>query len=490
MLKAAHLALLACVVEAFLPLVRPATIRGVILESNSNEPISHARITVSRNGSRVLAETEADQNGRFQCDDLEPDYYQIRISAQNHITLIGLISEGDNRNIEEQAGHLYVFRLIRCGVISGQVLDAQGQPATSASVVAFRKISAGDGHEPKWQQITAVNNVASTGAFRFYGLSPGTYRLGAYHCSSEGLVLFPSEFTFISGESYEQIKMTSPFDEGFSISGHLQIPTDYVGVVVLVDVRQPQVILALRSITGVNDAFHFTNVGSGTYDLLSIATSKSAERQFGFATVTLSGASVDGVQISMSVGRHLPARVHEQSARNAISCAGPLQIDAKPGEATQALAAGRVRWTGAKEALTSLGPFGPWLYDLTVTSPGGLCQSRFPIEFDLRSGTATNVLVSMAPLGAIHGHVNDHKDDWIILVPVNGIPERQPIQLRQVDEGGNFEFDNLPKGKYYVLARSARSAEELWVPVVKHDPDPIEITPGDRREVDLRATVR
>src|ERR1017187_6668584 len=100
------------------------TLQGMVVEEHSNKPLSPVEVRVSRVGIRQLAaDLETDGTGRFTAAGLPSGDYRIEASKPNYLSA--------TMRLTGVKGGLLI-RLVRCGVISGQVLDAQGKPIGGA----------------------------------------------------------------------------------------------------------------------------------------------------------------------------------------------------------------------------------------------------------------------------------------------------------------------------------------------------------------------
>ena len=112
-----------------------ATLDGRIVEDHSGNPLASVEVRVYRTGQKTLAaHLETDGSGRFHAENLPDGEYRIQAAKANYI--------GATVSMKGVGSGLLI-RLVRCGVISGQVLDGQGQPVLGATIYVLVK-SAGD----------------------------------------------------------------------------------------------------------------------------------------------------------------------------------------------------------------------------------------------------------------------------------------------------------------------------------------------------------
>jgi protocatechuate 3,4-dioxygenase beta subunit len=118
---------------------------------------------------------QTDAGGRFQFQDLSPGLYTLRASTPAYVQL-----PEENVNPFEprylRPGDSAQLTMVRGGVITGTVLNAQGEPVIGASVRALRvrdgqgrrvAMDSGFGGMPRMTD--------DRGVYRIYGLQPGSY---------------------------------------------------------------------------------------------------------------------------------------------------------------------------------------------------------------------------------------------------------------------------------------------------------------------------
>jgi len=163
------------------------SITGVVLGADG-QPRSRAQIETFFNDwtnsefDRILGDqlptnvskrkVRTDAEGRFVLEHLNPETYQIRISAQGHSELIKTdvyVSEG-----KETA--LGTVRLLRGGTITGAVLDPAGVPVKGAQVrLRINPQAASPDRQPRYYLVRSDEK----GRYTLSGVHPGSYILGA-----------------------------------------------------------------------------------------------------------------------------------------------------------------------------------------------------------------------------------------------------------------------------------------------------------------------
>ncbi len=167
-----------------------AGISGTILQSDMRTPLKNAQVTASRGTkpeeSDELEEgsaadrkfsTKTDEKGHFEFADLVPGTYYV--SAAH----VGMVMKGSRARegmvLTLEAGKPQVLSLVMLpgAVITGRVLNEDGEPMQHVSVGAMRYIYSIYG-----RHLSPTGNTAETddkGEYRLFGLEPGSYLIAA-----------------------------------------------------------------------------------------------------------------------------------------------------------------------------------------------------------------------------------------------------------------------------------------------------------------------
>jgi protocatechuate 3,4-dioxygenase beta subunit len=174
------------------------SIEGVVLRSESGEPLAGAKIELSQPfgddslddslydsfdfwdspQSRPIVITGAD--GKFLIKDLKPGRYRIRATRNGYASqvygqkvesapgrIIDVAAEETVKNID--------FRLVQGGVITGRVRDANGQPLARGAVDLMRVFY--DEHDRKTLLAVGHAGTDDRGEYRLFWIEPGQYYL-------------------------------------------------------------------------------------------------------------------------------------------------------------------------------------------------------------------------------------------------------------------------------------------------------------------------
>jgi carboxypeptidase family protein len=167
-------------------------ITGVVVADDADaKPVRRARVTCTPTDTPMGVTTITDDAGRFACAGLATGRVMVTATRDAWVaTTYGAkrpmrpgtavpVTSGEKTEI--------VLRMPRGAVITGTILDQNGQPASSAAARAMRyAIRNGE------RQLVPYGNSATTddrGVYRIYGLAAGEYIVGA---SARGLVAIQS----------------------------------------------------------------------------------------------------------------------------------------------------------------------------------------------------------------------------------------------------------------------------------------------------------
>lgn len=169
--------------QAPAPRAGTAGLSGTVMtDEQTPQPIRRAHVTLtSAEGGPMLISTYTNDAGRFSFDKLAAGRYSLSASKAPYLTM----SYGAKRTDVQgttimlaNGGNMtdIVMRLPRGSVISGRIVDENGDPALGVNVrVMQSRLQAG---ERSFQQPTSGLSTDVTddrGMFRLYGLPPGEY---------------------------------------------------------------------------------------------------------------------------------------------------------------------------------------------------------------------------------------------------------------------------------------------------------------------------
>ncbi len=155
---------------------RTGSITGRIL-GDDGRPITNATVMAFKFGSGtppVGGTTDAD--GRFEVKDLSPGAYRVEAIAPGYIPLPDAGAEAGAWGFH-RIGESVTLTLVKGGVITGTVTNANGDAVTGVSVRAVRVRKPGEQRRETFN-LARDRMTDDRGVYRLFGLEPGTYVLG------------------------------------------------------------------------------------------------------------------------------------------------------------------------------------------------------------------------------------------------------------------------------------------------------------------------
>jgi hypothetical protein len=161
--------------------LKPGTIDGTTINSISNTPVQKAVVSLRNTSQNFSYIAASDASGHFQFPEVEPGTYQVvTASAQG----FSYLAPPRDKFIASQItvaedGHVtgITVQLRPFGVITGKVVDDDGEPLPGVNMQALRYDSS---RGPK--SLIPVGNASTDdrGEYRIFDLPPGRYYLRAF----------------------------------------------------------------------------------------------------------------------------------------------------------------------------------------------------------------------------------------------------------------------------------------------------------------------
>lgn len=184
---------------------RTATISGITVD-DLGRPIANATIAAYVEGDtgEARASARSDALGVFALANLPPGRYTVDASANGHVTVAfgQMLLSSPPVIVPIQTGTRRDIRVVlpRAAVITGTVTDPDGVPVPNEDVQALRWVARLGRRE---LQSVATARTNSRGAYRLFGLAPGSYVVATAPRSRDNdLVLTPDGRLAASPPSY------------------------------------------------------------------------------------------------------------------------------------------------------------------------------------------------------------------------------------------------------------------------------------------------
>jgi hypothetical protein len=280
-----------------------------------------------------------DSEGRFRVTGLESGLYAVNASLPGYTTADAATEMSETNYY--RIGDSVNLTLVKGGVITGTVRDANGEPVIAVSVRAVRVRDAmGRTAAARFAGFFPEKMTDDRGVYRIYGLMPGTYVVSAGGSSQRFMMMtngyegeaptfFPSstrdtaaEIPVRGGEEATNIDIRYRGERGRTISGTVSgfIETKTPGGV-SITLRQAVsggYEAATFVMPGVKPGFAFNGVSDGVYEVAAQQWGGASESAASIPQrITIKGADVTGIQLVLSP---------------LASIAGRVQLEAPPKE--------------------------------------------------------------------------------------------------------------------------------------------------------------
>lgn len=435
---------------------------GRVVEDSSGNPLASAEVRFHKAGMRELAaDLDTDRNGRAHADSLAAGDYAVEVLKPNFVTA----SLKVHLPITE-----FTVRLVRYGVISGQIADQHGQPLPGAIRAPTGRQTGGTRvavlvKEPAAGQLQFLREypLEEGGRYRMFDLTPGQYAIGVWYDGlkdGSGVQLYPDNahprfFTVSGGEEYDHIDFLIAPQPGFQVSGKVEAPQSGDKYALALGLPEQPALPIAQTITEEDGTFRFEKLPAGSYDLLvggpwrgygPHASLLGPSPLFGRTRIQV-GQNIEGLTIPVSAGRSVKVTLH--------GCAGSAGVSAEALDPWAMLFNHNTQVASGKEGEIANLP--PGRFRMVATGlPEGCFQVNQPVV-DLAGDVAAPIALELASAGSIRGTLRGgaHPLDYsVVLMDAGGAPDT-PAQLAQPDEQGRFTFESLHPGRYRLSVKSS-----------------------------------
>jgi protocatechuate 3,4-dioxygenase beta subunit len=160
-------------------------IAGRVMAEGTDAPIAGARIMLMPSGQPAgpmgmpsMAVTDA--NGRFVIEGVAPGNYHVNVQRAGFAPVSNLAEPPPTITVVAgQSLEDVVLRLQRGGVITGRVVDANGEPVPEVSIMAMRRPTSSGVADVVPVPIEGGQLTNDIGEFRISSLAPGEYFIAA-----------------------------------------------------------------------------------------------------------------------------------------------------------------------------------------------------------------------------------------------------------------------------------------------------------------------
>ena len=484
------------------------TVEGQIFNASTAEPVRKATLRMMRadfvpsptSGQPPTYTTSTDAAGRFAMKDIDPGKYRLMVERTGFVgTQYGargplrpgtILTLDRGKKIAD-----IVFRLTPHAVVTGRVVDEDGDPVANSQVQLARTSYAQGKKQLSYANGAQTNDL---GEYRIFGVAPGKYYLAVNYRPSLYMNSVDRSAAALSDEEY--VPTYYPGTTELSAAAQIDVPAGgqlpsismklvkmhtmrvrgHVSQAAISGRANISLMLLPRSNDSMNmmmamnrsrppDAkgnFELTGVAPGSYFLR--ASVNSGEKGYSVRMpVDVGNTNVENLNVIITPGIPLTGNVRvESDTPQDLTDTRVLLRPRDTGIAMFSMGSGAVRADGAFK----VDDISPDQYTLTLFGmPDGfyvktvrLGQTEVPpSNVDLSNGAAEPLSIVVSPkAGQISGAVQNPKTQQampgasVVLIPQ--AKERTDdfsfYKTITTDQFGNFAFKSLPPGDYKVFA--------------------------------------
>ena len=498
---------LLCLFVATQVTAQETSIAGRVVASNGNFPIVNARIVArAAGGPGSMRVATTDEDGKFQLANLSPGNYVIRIGAAGYIPEPAFATNNLYR-----PGENVTIRMIKGGVITGRVVNKNGEPMALARVRGVR-VKDEEGNPVRDATTGRDWTTDDRGMYRLYGLEPGSYVVSAsftnmFRAPSTGQgsdaapTYYPSATldgaTLVNvnaGNETGGIDIRYRAERSYSVRGIFTganaqsgAPLGRTAISVTLSHAATGVVVGATTIVPLNgnNAFIFEGLSDGVYELTAQTASGTSDAAIAPPQrVNVQGASVTGLVLALTPMGSIAGRVllettepieacrsanpglvqealvtahREVSASKTPSLASLLPVEAKPDQGGEFLL---TNMNAGRYVLDVRPPSRFWFVrDIAWENTAKPASNDFTLKLGER---VQGLRIKLAPGAAsLAGRVSNADAGLrVYLVPAEKEQENNAFRYADtaVQADGAFSISNLAPGRYWLVVREADPA--------------------------------
>jgi len=458
------------------PAAFKARVEGRVINSLNGEAVRKATVVLrahdAEHGQSYADETDGD--GHFSIDDVEPGEYAI-FGERPGFSLQSTGATGaPPPSIKVEKGQQIkdaVIRLTPLGVITGRVLDEDGDPARGAMVSALRyAYSNGKRELRNVEQVQAGEN----GDFRIFGLGAGSFYLKATHYR-RGSVWPQPVSSYYPGTADESHAAPVELLAGAQLRGfdiRLQSVGGYSVRFEFPEGHPPEGgygaflmnergVIEGRAMTLSQTDLVFPEVPPGSYEAV-VSVSNGDKVAYATQHIEVTNADVDGGTLTFlpNVGVTGSVRV-EGGVFNGFD---KLRINVQPPHRAPQL--GNLNTEVKADGSFLLKDLAPMVYEVAINRVAGVYLKSLRMgdkqladrRIDLASKLGPLTIVLGADVGEVEGSAKNAKGEPVVRARVTIIAygdHSGRIDLSRIgftDDKGEFKIKDVAPGEYKVFA--------------------------------------
>jgi protocatechuate 3,4-dioxygenase beta subunit len=157
------------------PGAKASSIAGIVVKEPGSQPLKKVLVQVvaedQKQGGNYTATTDSD--GHFRIENVVPGRYRLFLEKAGLIEVNGRGFKADANVLTVQAGRTMedlLFRMLPTAIVSGRIMDEDGDPMSGVRIVAQKKKPG-----KATRETTASESTNDLGEYRLSGLFPGQY---------------------------------------------------------------------------------------------------------------------------------------------------------------------------------------------------------------------------------------------------------------------------------------------------------------------------
>ena len=459
------------------PMPEKAALEGTAVSATTGVPLKKVAITLEGDKDPTATTTS---DGKFSFTNIPPGDYTIKAERVGYL-------ESPETVVTLQPGEVkkdFVVKLTPQAVISGRVLDEDGDPVPGSRVAYIRWIGAG---EKKFKLESDLTDANGEGGFTITGLSPGNYYLQASEervqrerQTGEDFVptYYPNAVELAGasallvppGGEIRNLVINLRKAPTFRVRGKVAIPAGAAGVptsldLIPADSNEMSLFYGGHSASIVKGEFEFTAVPAGSYTLRSdtnvLTRTEDGEFSFGFAhfffrqPVEVSDRDIDDLAVSFTPGIDVTGTFHT----GGLKLSKPLSVILSPEFfVSRREPKAQADDTGAFH-IAQLPPDRLAIEISNLPDDAYIKSIRYGEQevkgsLDLTSPTSASLEITLAPnaaeiAGTLHDAKGDPVPDGVVTLWTS---DDAPQKFAQTASDGSFTVKNLAPGDYFLAA--------------------------------------